>query len=225
LDGTGAALQPRGLGLLAIFCDLEARWHGEFREWLVEEMFPARLEIGFCCCASYGLVPGEEEGLSSSAPPFLTLYETPSLADLYGEPYAALRRNRGERDRAFHQRMMGAERYTLAAACLPPAGGEGGLGPLVFVDRFDIRPADMDGFNVWYEAEYAPWCAMTPGFLRLRRYLAMEGAPRHFLLHEFASEAFLGHKLWRAIRHEERWAPCAMTHGSPALYRRAAQLP
>ncbi|MEK6711892.1 MAG: hypothetical protein AABZ64_15090 [Nitrospinota bacterium] len=218
-------MQPRGLGLLAIFCDLESRWHQEFRAWLAEEMFPARLDIGFCCCASYDLVPGEGDDRSSFAPPFLTLYETPALADLYGEPYAALRRDRGERDRAFHQRMLGVERYTLAAGGLPPAGGEPGLGPLAFVDRFDLRPAEVDGFNGWFEAEYAPWCAKVPGCIRVRRYLAMEGAPRHFVLHEFGSEAFLDHSLWRALRHEEHWSPTAMTHGSPALYRRAVQAP
>ena len=224
--GREAASALAGTGLLAIFCDLEARWHEEYRDWLREEMFPARLAVGFRRCASYDLLPGEGDDRSSSAPPFLTLYEAPSVADLYGQPYQALRENRSERDRAFHDRMMGTERYTLAAAGPSPGGGQGGgLAPFVFVDRFDLRPEAVEGFSIWFENEYAPWCAKAPGFVRLRRYLAMEGAPRHFVLHEFGEEAFAQSSLWRALRQEGRWASCAMTHGSPGLYRLAEGAP
>jgi len=216
----------RGTGLLAIFCDLESRWREEFRPWLREEMFPARLGIGFRACASYDAVPGAPETSTVGTPPFLTLYECPAVGDLYGEPYQALRRNRGERDRAFHERMISMERYTLAAAGPPlPGGGEAGLAPYVFVDRFDVRPGDAEPFNIWYECDYAPWCAKIPGLVRLRRYLAVEGAPRHFLMHEFAGQEFCDDKLWRALRRETAWSYAGSTHGSPGLYRRVEKAP
>ena len=42
-----------GSGLLAIFCDLDPKDQKEFYPWLVNEMFPARLKIGFNSCASF----------------------------------------------------------------------------------------------------------------------------------------------------------------------------
>ena len=37
----------RGTGMLAMFVDLDDEWHKEFRTWLQEDMFTARLNIGF----------------------------------------------------------------------------------------------------------------------------------------------------------------------------------
>ena len=215
----------RGTGLLAIFCDLESRWHEEFRAWLAEDMFAARMGIGFRACASYDAVPDTPETSMAGAPPFLTLYECASLADLYGGAYQALRRERGERDAAFHQRMMGMERYTLCAVGSGTGAGEGGLAPFAFVDRFDIRPDEIQDFNLWYEAEYLPWLEKVPGFSSVHRYLAMEGAPRHFILHGFESDDFVQNPLWLAVRREMAWSRCAQTHGAPGLYRRVIEAP
>ncbi len=48
------------MGLLAIFCDMGDQWREEFRHWLKEDMFPARVGIGFPACASYDVIPGED---------------------------------------------------------------------------------------------------------------------------------------------------------------------
>ena len=85
--------------------------------------------------------------------------------------------------------------------------------------------ADVQAFNIWFEGEYLPWCSKMPGLVRVRRYLAMEGAPRHFILHEFEGTAFQEDPLWRALRKSKEWALCAMTYGAPALYKCVIKVP
>ncbi|MEE9240024.1 MAG: hypothetical protein V3U53_02415 [bacterium] len=217
------------IGLLAIFCDMGEEWHEEFRLWLSEDMFPARLRFGFPACASYDLAPvdsgGDPDGSQAAAPPFLTIYETLSTADLYGEPYQRLRRDRDPRDAAMHQRMIGIERYALSLVGPIISRDGDGLGHYVFVDRFDLRPADVQTFNIWFEGEYLPWCLKLSGLVRVRRYLTMEGAPRHFVLHEFKGMGFQEDPLWRALRKSREWTICAMTYGAPALYKCAIRVP
>ena len=61
------------MGMLALFCDMGDQWREEFRMWLSEDMFPARMGIGFPACASYDALPGLEgagsEGSQTVAPP------------------------------------------------------------------------------------------------------------------------------------------------------------
>jgi hypothetical protein len=217
------------MGMLAIFCDMEAQWHGEFRDWLNEDMFPARLRLDFPACASYDVISGqmgeESNGALATAPPFLTIYETPSISDLYGEPYQGLRRDRAPRDREMHERMIGMERYTLTLVGPLVSRDGDSLAPFAYVDRFDLRPSDVQPFNIWFEAEYLPWCSKLPSLLRVRRYLAMEGAPRHLVFHEFSDTKFQDDPLWRALRNAKEWLVCAMTYGAPALYQRVAKAP
>jgi len=211
-------------GLLALFCDMEEKWREEFRAWLAEDMFPARLKAGLFACASYDAVADIERGTQSTVPEFLTLYETATVADLYGEAYQSLRRDRDERDTAIHERMMGLERYTLASAGPSPAPG-GELAPVVYVDRFDLRPDDIGAFNAWFVNEYLSWCAKLRGLVRVRRYLSMEGAPRHFILHEFEDRSFYEDAVWKALRNSKEWVMAGNTYGAPGLYERAVKAP
>lgn len=170
-----------GTGLLAIFCDLDAPDQADFRPWLVEDMFPPRLEIGFTSCASYDRVSGDGQA-------FLTLYEMPSLGHLYGAPYQALRQNRKPRDAAYHQKFRNPDRYTLAWAGPEVSAGAGPLAPCVRIDRFELDDAAGQDFNIRFVTEYLPAVAAVRGVLRVRRYLSMEGTPSHVVMHELADE-------------------------------------
>ncbi|MBT3351276.1 MAG: hypothetical protein HOC91_16685 [Nitrospinaceae bacterium] len=214
-----------GQGLLSIFCDLEEKWHQEFCAWLSEDMFPARINVGFNACATYRSVSEVEFETQANIPGFLTLYECPSLANLYGEEYQSLRRNRDLRDTVMHEQMMGMERYTLSMTGPETLADKEGFSSFVFIDRFDLRPDDVQLFNAWYVTEYLSWCLKLPGLIRVRRYLAMEGAPRHFILHEFADMNFHEDAVWRALRKAKEWRLAGMTYGSPGLYECTIKVP
>jgi len=171
-----------GSGMLAIFCDLAPEDQADFRPWLSEDMFPARIDIGFNACASFDRVSG-------SGPEFVTLYEMPSLGHLYGEPYQALRRVRNPRDAAYHQKFRNPARYTLSWTGPELSSNSTGFSPFIFIDRFDLADRDIQDFNMWFTGSYLPALGKLTGVHRVRRYLAMEGAPQHFVLHEFEDAA------------------------------------
>jgi hypothetical protein len=175
-------LPTGGTGLLAIFCDLDEADQADFRPWLTEDMFPARVQIGVNACASYDRISGEGQG-------FLTLYEMPTLGHLYGEAYQGLRRQRNPRDAAYHEKFRNLDRYTLAWAGPELASSRDrdvGLAPYLQIDRFDLEASDTQAFNIWFATEYLPVITRHPGDIRVRRYLSMEGQSAHVVLHEIA---------------------------------------
>lgn len=196
-----------GTGMLAVLCDLEPQWHREFREWLRDDMMPARMRIGgFPAAASYDRIEGAADNAGGTEP-FATVYETASIGDLYGAPYQALRANRDQRDKDFHARFIKPARYTLSWAgpelsslSPPEGGGPSPLAPIAVIDRLDIPEASVQAFNMWLAIDYLPALDGIPGLVRVRRYLAMEGQPRHVLVHELDSEAALAAPAWRAAR-------------------------
>lgn len=201
-----------GSGMLAVFCALDPQWHREFREWLRDDMMPARLRIGFPACASYDLLTGA--ACNAGAPePFATVYETASIGALYDAPYQGLRANRDARDTAFHARFLRPSRFTLSwvgpelrAQAGTGTAGPGGLGPISVFDRFDLPAAHVQDFNAWYVTRYLPGLAGVPGLRRVRRYLAMEGEPRHLIVHELEDEGALSAPAWQGERDRLRAA-------------------
>ena len=198
-----------GTGLLSIFCDLDADDQQDFRPWLAEDMFPARMQIGFNACASYDRVVGEGQQ-------FLTLYEMPSLGHLYGGAYQGLRRHRKPRDAAYHEKFRNPERYTLAWTG-PELSSvdrvDASLGEFIRVDRFDLNPSALQDFNIQFATRYLPAMAQSENVVRLRRYLSMEGSPSHFLLRECAEGAEYQDPLWQDLGEDVKEL-------RSALYRR-----
>lgn len=219
-----ASGQPKtGTGLLAVFCDLAEEWRSDFRPWLAEDMFPPRMAIGFGPAATFDLIEGGDLGSArAGATPqaYLTCYVAPTLGDLYGVPYQGLRVKRAPRDAAYHQRMDNPARYTAAWVGPGIEAADRHFAPVIVVDRFDIAPADIQAFNIWYETEYLPACEHVPGLMRLRRYLAMEGPDRHLIISEFAGEGDLGGTAWRSLRGSQQWESCRFAPGAPAAYRK-----
>jgi hypothetical protein len=213
-----------GTGLLAVFCDLAPEWRTDFRPWLADDMFPPRVAIGFGPAASFDVI--EDATLGAVADPerkpqaYVTCYVAPTLGDLYGAAYQSLRVKRAPRDAAYHQRMQNQARY--AAAWVGPGieSDDRHFAPVIVIDRFDITPGEIQGFNIWYESEFLPACADIPGLKRLRRYLAMEGPERHHLVTEFASEQDLDDSAWRTLRASGQWDCCRFAQGAPAAYRK-----
>lgn len=200
-----------GSGMLAVFCDLALEDQADFRPWLSEDMFPARVEIGFQACGSFDRISGD-------GPEFVTLYEMPSLGHLYGAPYQGLRQVRKPRDAAYHEKFQNPERYTLSWSGPELSETPDGFARYIFVDRFDLTQSDAQAFNMWFVSRYLPALETVPGLTRVRRYLAMEGTPKHFILHEFDDEAVLKNTAWPSAR-------TGMTAATSALYQRIIHAP
>jgi hypothetical protein len=212
-----------GTGLLAVFCDLPEEWRDDFRPWLSDDMFPPRIAIGFGPAATFDAIPEiDVGGANTGATPqaYLTCYVAPTVGDFYNAPYQGLRIERAPRDAAYHQRMENHARYSAAWVGSGIETADSNFAPVIVVDRFDVAPADLQTFNIWYETEYLPACAKLRGLKRLRRYITMEGAERHLLVSEFASVDDVEDATWRALRGSEQWRHCQFAPGAPAAYRK-----
>ena len=161
-----------GSGLLAIFCDLDPKDQKEFHSWLMNEMFPARLKIGFNSCASFKKI--SEEGQK-----FLTLYEVDNITSLYDRPYQMLRENRSPLDTKFHKSFINPSRYILTL--IPPLIEKDHSG---FLDYVKITRETITGANVQkYHSNFITKINNL-NLLPLRRYITVEGEHDNFTIIE-----------------------------------------
>ena len=158
--------------LLAIFCDLDPKDQKEFHPWLLNEMFPARLKIGFNSCASF-------EKLSGDGQKFLTLYEVDDIISLYDRPYQKLRENRSPLDTKFHKSFINPSRYILTL--IPPLLEKDHSG---FLDYVKITRETITGANV--QKYHSNFIAKINNLnlLPLRRYITVEGEHDNFTIIE-----------------------------------------
>ena len=161
-----------GSGLLAIFCDLDPKDQKEFHPWLLNEMFPARLKIGFNSCASF-------EKISGDGQKFLTLYEVDNIVSLYDRPYQKLRENRSPLDTKFHESFINPSRYILTL--IPPLMEKDHSG---FLDYVKITRETITGANI--QKYHSNFIAKINNLnlLPLRRYLTVEGEHDNFTIIE-----------------------------------------
>ena len=161
-----------GSGLLAIFCDLDPKDQKEFHPWLLNEMFPARLKIGFNSCASF-------EKISGNGQKFLTLYEVDNIVYLYDRPYQKLRENRSPLDTKFHESFINPSRYILTL-----------IAPLIekdhsgFLDYVKITRETITGANVQQYHSNFITKINNLNLLPLRRYITVEGEHDNFTIIE-----------------------------------------
>ena len=129
-----------GSGLLAIFCDLDPKDQKEFHPWLLNEMFPARLKIGFNSCASF-------EKISGNGQKFLTLYEVDNIVYLYDRPYQKLRENRSPLDTKFHESFINPSRYILTLIAPLIEKDHSGFLDYIKITRETITGTDVQKYH------------------------------------------------------------------------------
>ena len=77
----------------------------------------------------------------------------------------------------------------------------------------DIAPEGREAFYAWHGREHMPERAAIPGFLRGRRYIAVDGAPEYFNLYETASTAVLaGNDYLERLNHPTPWTVATVKH-------------
>lgn len=69
----------------------------------------------------------------------------------------------------------------------------------------DVKPADENEFNRWYDEEHFPQRMGCPGFLRGRRFRALEGEPKYLAYYELESPEVLEGEPYRAMAVPSPW--------------------
>lgn len=90
----------------------------------------------------------------------------------------------------------------------------GGEGDGVMVIWHDLSPeADEEDINEWYNREHHPERVGVPGFLRARRHLAIDGAPRYFTRYDTESPAVLASDAYvERLNHPTPWTQRSTPH-------------
>jgi hypothetical protein len=70
----------------------------------------------------------------------------------------------------------------------------------------DVAPEFEDEFNQWYEQEHLAERMAIPGFIRARRFKALEGSPKYLALYDLASPDVLNCEAYRHLVGEGRTA-------------------
>ena len=77
----------------------------------------------------------------------------------------------------------------------------------------DIVPEGRDAFYAWHGREHMPERAAIPGFLRGRRYVAVEGSPEYFNLYETSSPTVLtGPDYLARLNAPTEWTSATVKH-------------
>ena len=77
----------------------------------------------------------------------------------------------------------------------------------------DIDPAIEGDFNQWYEQEHLTERMAIPGFLRARRFTAIEGSPKYLALYDLESPEVLNSAAYRHVSERgSRPGPDAWSH-------------
>lgn len=90
------------------------------------------------------------------------------------------------------------------------------LGTGVLVNHHDVAPAARTEFEAWHTHEHVPERVAVPGFLRGRRYRAVEGTPEYYILYETRDPQVLGSRAYHErLDHPTPWTSrmsAAMTY-------------
>jgi hypothetical protein len=111
---------------------------------------------------------------------------------------------------------QGAHAPPLGAASQASVGVQqtgGLLGEGAVAIWHDIAPEGRAEFYAWHGCEHMPERLAIPGFLRGRRYIAIEGSPEFFNLYETHSTATLAGPAYLArLNAPTRWTAATVPH-------------
>jgi len=98
----------------------------------------------------------------------------------------------------------------------PVTSGPRCTGGGLLLVAIDVDPRDEVELNRWYDDEHIAERMAIPGFLRARRFVAVEGAPKYLALYDVDSPAVLDSA---AYRHAAGPGATALTRRMQALFR------
>ena len=215
----------KGRGLLMVYVDMPAELEDEFNIWYDEEHIPERLALpGVLNAARYVAQQG--------GPKYLACYELDQPEVYFSDPWKKLGENPSEGTKRLSPSIAGSNFIlNLYRMIYPDTLSEESLqaemSPTILVGRMSVPPDLEETFNHTYNTERLPECHKVPGYIRNRRFEAIQGQPKYTTVHEMQSPAVAGTPEWDAWRTMETpvWNSQIRPHmvhesGSPGVYQR-----
>lgn len=174
--------------LLLVMTDIPPEWEAEFNDWYDTEHIAERLSVpGFLTARRFLALDG--------APKYLALYDVEDESVLRSEGYLYLlgpgATPRTQRLRPHFQNFTrNIYQETLVH---PPQStdAEGAAANALLLVMQDVMAEREEEYHAWYNTEHLPSLLSVPGFLRGRRFLALEGSPKYLALYDLKDEGTL----------------------------------
>ena len=175
-------------GLLLVMIGIDPAREDELTRWYDEEHFPERMACpGFLNGRRFTAVQGE--------PRYLATYDLESPGVLQSEAYGRLGRTPWTERLSVHFNPVVRNVYREIR---PPAiSGKRLTGEGVLLVAIDVDARHEAELNRWYDEEHIAERMAIPGFLRARRFMALEGGPRYLALYDLESSEVLDSAAYR----------------------------
>jgi hypothetical protein len=180
--------------IYVVSLESEPEWEDEVNRWYNEEHIPALMSVpGYRAAYRYVAVEGE--------PKYLNWYEIDSMETFRSEarhkavdtPWTAKVQPHTKRQLTIYEQCFPEEGLLKGAAWGDGSVKEGGL----LLNRADAAPEMEQDFNNWYEQEHLPALAQVPGCIAIRRFRAIEGAPKYMAAYYLTEPSVQTSDAWK----------------------------
>lgn len=219
----------KGRGLLMVYADIPAEYEAEFNRWYNEEHIPERLALpGVFNAARYEAVRG--------GPKYLACYELDTPEAYFSPPWQYCLANPTPWTERMSPHKIGSRFVRNIYRMIYPSVlsdeiAQADMAPALLVGRMEV-PSHLDAtFNSAYNNERLPLYRSIPGYIRARRFTAIQrepaDEPQYITVHECDRPEVADSPEWEAVRkaHTPVWSEQLQAHmrfaqGSPGVYRR-----
>jgi hypothetical protein len=196
-----------GKGLLLVMIGIDPALEDELNRWYDEEHFPERL-------ACPGFLNGRRFTATAGTPKYLAIYDLESPAVLESEAYRKIAGRTPWTER-ISKKFDPIVRNVYVEIRPPVTSGTRHTGDGLLLVAIDVDPRHEAELNRWYDKEHITERMAIPGFLRARRFVALEGRPRYLALYDLASPSVLDSA---AYRHAAGPAASPLTRRMQTLF-------
>jgi hypothetical protein len=215
--------KKKGTALLMVFVDIDPEHDADFNAWYNEEHINDLLKLpGFLNAARYMALQG--------GPRYLACYELESAEAVQSEAYLHFRRNPSAWTQRIALSTKGRNYSRLVCTQIYPKENDPhvlgrSMAPALQIGRMQVPQEIEAKYNEYYDTVRTPANLEVPGCLAVRRYHALEGAPKYMTVYEFEHEKVPETQDWYKRRAQDRmheYIGGAYGHapGSPGVYRR-----
>lgn len=199
---------PSAKGLLLVMIGVDAAHEDELNRWYDEEHFPERKAVP-------GFINGRRFTALEGTPKYLATYDLDSPAVLQSEPYRKIAARTPWTERlAVHFKPSIRNVYSEIRPPVINGGKTSGSGLLLVA--IDVAAEHEAELHRWYDEEHIAERMAIPGFLRARRFVALEGGPKYLALYDLESPEVLQSA---AYRHATGAGTTALTRRMQALFK------
>lgn len=170
-------------GMLLVMIDVKPEHEAELHRWYDEEHFPERM-------VCEGILNGRWMIATEGDPKYLAYYDLETPAVLQAPAYQKISARMpwtAEVSRHFTRSMR-----NVYVEIRPEVGnGPRKTGTGLLLVAIDVAPEHEAELHRWYDEEHVRERMAIPGFLRVRRFQALEGGPKFLALYDIESPEVL----------------------------------